>query len=51
MRRALALVGFVLVLALVGALLWRVWLHHRQAEPLLDEPAIVFLDPPAGHLT
>jgi hypothetical protein len=41
----------VLVLALAGALLWRVWLHHRQAEPLLDEPAIVFLESAAPVLT
>ena len=44
MRRLLALLGFVLVIALVSALLWRVWLHHHQAAPFVDEPAVVLLD-------
>jgi len=44
MRRALALIGFMLVLALAVALLWRVYLQHTQAEPYTDEPTLVRLD-------
>lgn len=44
MRRVLALLGFVLVLALAAALLWRVYVHHRNAEPYVEEPAVVRLD-------
>lgn len=44
MRRALALLGFVIVLALAAALLWRVFVHHMDAEPYVDDPAVVRLD-------
>jgi hypothetical protein len=44
MRRLLALLGFMLVLALAAALLWRVYLHHRQARPYTEEPTVVRLD-------
>ena len=49
MRRVLALLGFVLVLALAAALLWRVYVHHMHAEPYVDDPVVVRLD--AGPLT
>jgi hypothetical protein len=42
MRRIFALFGFVVVLGLALALLWRVYQHHRAAEPFdSEEPAIV----------
>ena len=44
MRRIAAAVGIVILLALAGALLWRVYVHHTQAEPYhSDEPAVVEL--------
>lgn len=49
MRRALALLGFMIVLALAAALLWRVYVHHMHAEPYVEEPSIVRLD--AGSAT
>lgn len=44
MRRLLALLGFILVLALAAALLWRVYLHHERAEPYTEEPTVVQMD-------
>ena len=44
MRRVLALIGFVVVVALALTLLWRVYVHHTRATPGLDdEPALVVL--------
>jgi hypothetical protein len=41
-RRLAALAGFVAVVALALVLLYRVWLHHRDAEPYVEEaPAVV----------
>ena len=44
MRRLMALFGIVVLLALASALLWRVYVHHTNAEPYeSDEPAVVEL--------
>ena len=44
LRRMLALAGFVAVVVLALLLLYRVWVHHTEAEPYVDdEPAIVSL--------
>ncbi|HEX8618090.1 MAG TPA: hypothetical protein VF911_10940 [Thermoanaerobaculia bacterium] len=43
-RRIFALFGFFLVLALAVTLLYRVYLHHTQAEPYEDETAVVRLE-------
>ncbi len=37
-RRVAALIGFLAVLALACALLWRVYVHHNHADPYDDEP-------------
>lgn len=36
--------GFMLVLALAAALLWRVYLHHTHSAPYTEEPAVVRMD-------
>jgi hypothetical protein len=36
MRRLVAFVGLVAVLALALTLLWRVYVHHTRAEPYDD---------------
>ncbi|HYO79006.1 MAG TPA: hypothetical protein VE010_21260 [Thermoanaerobaculia bacterium] len=41
MRRILALAGFLLVIALAVTLLYRVYVHHTEAEPYSDEEASV----------
>ena len=48
-RRIAALFGFIAVIVLALTLLYRVYLHHSQAEPYVDEDegAIVRLDAPA----
>ena len=43
-RRLLALAGFIVVLLLAATLLYRVYLHHVQAEPYDDESAVVRMD-------
>ncbi|HEX8251637.1 MAG TPA: hypothetical protein VF846_00705 [Thermoanaerobaculia bacterium] len=44
-RRILALAGFILVIALAVTLLYRVYIHHTEAEPYSDEESsIVGLD-------
>jgi len=44
-RRILALFGFFLVLALAVTLLYRVYIHHVEAEPYENEAgAVVQLD-------
>ena len=44
-RRIAALAGIVIVIALALSLLWRVYLHHQQADPYdRDEPVTVELD-------
>jgi hypothetical protein len=40
-RRIFALFGFFLVLALAVTLLYRVYIHHTQAEPYEDEASAV----------
>ena len=40
-RRILALFGFFLVLALAVTLLYRVYLHHTQAEPYEEDASAV----------
>lgn len=40
-RRIFALFGFFLVIALAVTLLYRVYLHHTQAEPYDDEESAV----------
>ncbi|HYH08586.1 MAG TPA: hypothetical protein VEK11_16135 [Thermoanaerobaculia bacterium] len=47
-RRITALAGFFAVLALALMLLYRVYMHHRAAEPYdEDEGAVVRVDIPA----
>lgn len=48
-RRIAALAGFIIVVALALTLLWRVYLHHLEADPdAREEPVSVRLDvPPA----
>jgi hypothetical protein len=43
-RRLLALLGFLAVVALAATLLYRVYVHHIQAEPYGDESSLVVLD-------
>jgi hypothetical protein len=44
-RRIAALAGIVVLLGLALVLLWRVYLHHQQADPYdRDEPVTVELD-------
>ena len=44
-RRILAVFGFFLVIALAVTLLYRVYIHHTQAEPYEDdESAVVRLE-------
>jgi hypothetical protein len=46
-RRIAALAGIVVVIALALTLLWRVYLHHEQADPYArEEPVTVRLDAP-----
>jgi nitrogen fixation-related uncharacterized protein len=40
-RRLLALLGFVAVIMLAVALLYRVYMHHVQSEPYDDEEGAV----------
>ena len=43
-RRLLATIGIVAILALALTLLWRVYVHHTNAEPYdKDEPVVVSL--------
>ncbi|HYR27145.1 MAG TPA: hypothetical protein VEU30_01690 [Thermoanaerobaculia bacterium] len=46
-RRLAAMFGLVIVLALALTLLYRVYLHHTQAEPYVgdDGPTVVRLHP------
>ncbi|HVG23135.1 MAG TPA: hypothetical protein VND45_03185 [Thermoanaerobaculia bacterium] len=47
-RRIASLAGIIVLLALAVTLLWRVYLHHRQADPYEREaPVTVELDAPA----
>jgi hypothetical protein len=41
MRRLAALLGFIAVLALALTLLYRVYIHHTQAEPYQDDEGTV----------
>ena len=58
-RRIAALAGFLALVALALLLLWRVYVHHVQADPYeRDEPATVRMDVRAttsvnfaGHLS
>ena len=44
-RRIASLAGIVVLIALALTLLWRVYLHHQQADPYdRDEPVTVELD-------
>jgi hypothetical protein len=44
-RRIASLAGMVVLIALALTLLWRVYLHHQQADPYdRDEPVTVDLD-------
>lgn len=44
-RRIASLAGIVVLIALALVLLWRVYLHHEQADPYdRDEPVTVELD-------
>jgi hypothetical protein len=48
-RRIASLVGILVLIALALTLLWRVYLHHEQADPYeRDEPVTVRLDVPAS---
>ena len=47
MRRTLALLGFLAVLALALTLLWQVFRHHEASERYEREPDVVWLDAPA----
>ncbi|MDQ3281468.1 MAG: hypothetical protein M3Q69_08650 [Acidobacteriota bacterium] len=45
MRRLAALLGFIAVLALALTLLYRVYIHHTQAEPYeQDEGTVVRME-------
>ena len=44
-RRIASLAGIIVLIALAMTLLWRVYLHHRQADPYeREEPVTVELD-------
>jgi hypothetical protein len=44
-RRIASLAGILVLIALALTLLWRVYLHHQQADPYdRDEPVTVELD-------
>ena len=44
-RRIASLAGIVVLIVLAVVLLWRVYLHHEQADPYdRDEPVTVELD-------
>ena len=44
-RRIASLAGIAVLIALALALLWRVYLHHQQADPYgREEPVTVRLD-------
>ena len=46
-RRIASIAGIIALLALAMALLWRVYLHHQQADPYTrDEPVTVRLNVP-----
>ena len=47
-RRLGAIAGIIVILGLVLALVWRVYLHHRDSGVGEDEPAVVLLDPPVS---
>jgi hypothetical protein len=51
-RRIAALFGFVAVIVLALTLLYRVYIHHTQAEPYVEEDAgaIVRMDASAIRL-
>lgn len=42
-RRMLALAGFVVVVALVLLLFYRVYIHHMDAEPYVDDDRAIVL--------
>ncbi len=53
-RRIAALAGFILLIALAVTLLWRVYVHHVQADPYeRDEAVTVRLEStaPAANVT
>jgi hypothetical protein len=44
-RRIVSLAGIIVLIVLALTLLWRVYLHHRQADPYeREEPVTVELD-------
>lgn len=43
MRRLTAMLGLLILIALVGGLLWGVW-RHSQSGRFDDEPAVVSAD-------
>jgi hypothetical protein len=44
-RRLASIAGIIVLLALALTLLWRVYLHHQQADPYTrDEPVTVQYD-------
>ncbi|HVE70697.1 MAG TPA: hypothetical protein VNI54_04955 [Thermoanaerobaculia bacterium] len=50
-RRIAALAGIVVLIALALSLLWRVYLHHQQADPYSrEEPVTVELDVPGSTI-
>ena len=50
-RRIAALAGIIVIIALAMSLLWRVYLHHQQADPYSrEEPVSVELDVPGSAI-
>lgn len=45
-RRLGGILGLVIAISLALALIWRVHIHHKRADHR-EEPAVVFLSPPA----
>ena len=45
-RKLGAIAGIIVILGLALALVWRVYIHHRDSGIGEDEPAVVSLDAP-----
>ena len=50
-RRIAALAGIIILIALAVSLLWRVYVHHEQADPYArEEPVTVDLNVPGSTI-
>ena len=45
-RKLGAMIGIIVILGLALALVWRVYIHHRDSGVGEDEPAVVSLETP-----